>query len=236
MAPRSHRATSGSGSGPGRAPASDGRVRSGPGTGPGVGAGPGLGPGLGPGRRRTSRQGADTVAAASRRRADALMTGAYGGRVARPALGVVPTPISAPQFRLRSRTQVQVQLGARLVLPSLRGVRLRPRSPFRFPEGRGAGGRGWFPRCGSGSRYGYSSDAVWSRRPLQRWPLCWSRPESLPQCTSGPRARTPCVRPSRSRRLRTPGRRPRRRSVPGNRSRRRDRHPGQGRADTLSLM
>ncbi|MCT2541468.1 ComEA family DNA-binding protein [Streptomyces atratus] len=96
MAPRSHRATSGSGSGPGRAPASDGRVRSGPGTGPGVGAGPGLGPGLGPGRRRTPRRGADTVAAASRRRADALMTGAYGGRVARPVLGVVPTQDSAP--------------------------------------------------------------------------------------------------------------------------------------------
>ncbi|MEE1812565.1 ComEA family DNA-binding protein [Streptomyces sp. BE133] len=84
MAPRSHRATSGSGSGPGRTPASDGRARG--------------GPGLGPGRRRSSRGRADVVAAASRRRADALIGGAYGGRVARPVLGVAsaPAPVSAP--------------------------------------------------------------------------------------------------------------------------------------------
>ncbi|MCX4732155.1 ComEA family DNA-binding protein [Streptomyces sp. NBC_01363] len=112
MAPRSHRATSGSGSGPGRAPASDGRVRSGPGNGPdvGVGVGPGLGPGLGPGRRRSSRGRANALATASRRRADALMTGAagaagaagaYGGRVARPVLGPAPaaaaTPVPSPR-------------------------------------------------------------------------------------------------------------------------------------------
>ncbi|MYQ85368.1 ComEA family DNA-binding protein [Streptomyces sp. DvalAA-43] len=90
MAPRSHRATNGSGSGPGRAPASDGRVRSGPGNGPGSGTGPGSGPGLGPGRRRSSRERTNAAAVAARCRADALMTGAYGGRVARPVLGVAP--------------------------------------------------------------------------------------------------------------------------------------------------
>ncbi|WP_405712514.1 helix-hairpin-helix domain-containing protein [Streptomyces sp. NBC_00046] len=96
MAPRSHRATSGSG--PGRSPASDGRVRSGPGTGPGggAGAGPCVGLGLGPGRRRAARGGATAVAVASRRRADALMTGAYGGRVARPVLGIAPASVSTP--------------------------------------------------------------------------------------------------------------------------------------------
>ncbi|MEV7721051.1 helix-hairpin-helix domain-containing protein [Streptomyces sp. NPDC088184] len=90
MAPRSHRATNGSGSGPGRAPASDGRVRSGPGNGPGSGTGPGSGPGLGPGRRRSSRERTNAAAVAARCRADALMTGAYGGRVARPVLGAAP--------------------------------------------------------------------------------------------------------------------------------------------------
>ncbi|MET8740166.1 ComEA family DNA-binding protein [Streptomyces sp. NPDC004728] len=87
MTPRSPRATSGSG--PGRAPASDVRVRSGPGT------GPGSGPGFGPGRRRASRGGANAVAEASRRRADALMRGG-GGRAARPEPGTAPASVSAP--------------------------------------------------------------------------------------------------------------------------------------------
>ncbi|MCX4786660.1 ComEA family DNA-binding protein [Streptomyces sp. NBC_01221] len=83
MAPRSHRATSGSGSGSGPGP---GRARS--------------GPGLGPGRRRPSRGRAGAVAAASRQRADALMGGAHGGRVARPALGVAVAPAPVPASAL----------------------------------------------------------------------------------------------------------------------------------------
>ncbi|WSC69375.1 ComEA family DNA-binding protein [Streptomyces sp. NBC_00121] len=104
MAPRSdrahrtHRATSGSG--PGRAVASDVRARRGSGAGPGPGHGPGSGPGPssgpGPGRRRLSRGRDDGVAAASRQRADALMAGAYGGRVARPVVGLAPPPVPQP--------------------------------------------------------------------------------------------------------------------------------------------
>ncbi|WSJ97763.1 helix-hairpin-helix domain-containing protein [Streptomyces sp. NBC_01320] len=93
MAPRSHRASSGSG--PGRAAASDVRDRRRPGAGQGVD--PGSGPGPGPGRRRPSRGRAAVVAAASRRRADALMAGAYGGRADRSVTGPwAPTPDTAP--------------------------------------------------------------------------------------------------------------------------------------------
>ncbi|MER6117831.1 ComEA family DNA-binding protein [Streptomyces sp. NPDC001743] len=71
---------SGPGSGPGRVPASDGRVRGGTGTGPGR-------------RRRERGRTAASAAAASRSRADALMAGGFGGRVARPVVGVVsPSP------------------------------------------------------------------------------------------------------------------------------------------------
>ncbi|WSU58768.1 ComEA family DNA-binding protein [Streptomyces sp. NBC_01104] len=98
MASRSHRATTratarattraatraavrtagGAGSGPGRVPASDGRVRGGPG-----------GSAAGPGRRQSrGRNATAAAAAASRSRADALMAGGYGGRVARPVLGL----------------------------------------------------------------------------------------------------------------------------------------------------
>ncbi|WP_241989799.1 MULTISPECIES: ComEA family DNA-binding protein [unclassified Streptomyces] len=75
MASRSHRATSGPGgpgAGPGRDPASDGRFR--------ATARPGTG------RRRRTTDRAEAVAAA-RSRADALMAGGYGGRVARPGAG-----------------------------------------------------------------------------------------------------------------------------------------------------
>nr|WP_256332859.1 ComEA family DNA-binding protein [Streptomyces sp. 2131.1] len=75
MASRSQRATSG----PGRAPASDGRVR--------------RTAGSGPGRRRRTTGRAEATAAA-RCRADALMAGGYGGRVARWGVGAAPAPDS----------------------------------------------------------------------------------------------------------------------------------------------
>ncbi|MCX5313205.1 ComEA family DNA-binding protein [Streptomyces sp. NBC_00154] len=106
MAPRSDRAhrahRASSGSGPGRAAASDVRARRGSGAGQGVGAGHGPGsgsgprPGPAPGRRRLARGRAAGVAAASRHRADALMAGAYGGRVSRPVVGLAPPPVPQP--------------------------------------------------------------------------------------------------------------------------------------------